>query len=143
MRLGSIGFKVPNVAGVGFRPNGELVVLGGWPLTLYRWPSLDNAIPKTVAIGEQKESIPHRGARALSPDGRFVAGIRDQKLTVWDVAGERPEEVPSREALGVDLLDFSSNGEWLAMNESGVSVGRLYLCHLPTKEWDDPSPAAV
>ncbi|HET6575128.1 MAG TPA: sigma factor-like helix-turn-helix DNA-binding protein, partial [Fimbriiglobus sp.] len=130
LRLGTIGFKVPNVGGVGFRANGELVALGGSPLTLYRWPSLDSATPKTIAISDQTVS-----RRALSPDGRFAAAVRNQRLTVWDITGERPESVLSREALGVDRLTFSPKGEWLAMNEEGNSVGRLHLCYLPTKAW--------
>ncbi len=88
LRLGTIGFRVPNVAGVGFRPMGELVAFTD-NLMLYVWPADGTPRPKiTPVTGNPK----YGWRRALSADARFAAALVERKIVVWDVSGDKPVE---------------------------------------------------
>jgi RNA polymerase sigma factor (sigma-70 family) len=135
MRLGTVGFRVPDVAGVGFRPTGELVAFTE-DLSLYVWPPDGTPKPRVTPVAGTKE---YGWRRALSADSRFAAAFLNstRKLVVWDVSGEKPLEYLSRDAGDVYKVAFSPNGAWLAVNALiPRGEGTLLLCHLPTKKWD-------
>jgi RNA polymerase sigma factor (sigma-70 family) len=133
-RLGTLGFRAPNLVGIGFRKTGELIALSE-DLALHVWPP--DGRPKattTLLLGKKQ----HGWRRALSADARFAAGFLDneRRLVVWDVSGDKPGQYLSRQFKDVYRLAFSANGEWLAVNETGQDqTENLLLCHLPTKEW--------
>ncbi len=130
LRLGTIGFRVPDVAGVGFRPTGELVAITR-NLMLHVWPADGTPTAKVTAI---TASPPYawRGC-ALSSNGRFVAAFLDHKLVVWDVSGDKPVEYLSREAHEIHTMFFSPDGEWLAIKDGAI----ILLCNLAKKTWDE------
>jgi RNA polymerase sigma factor (sigma-70 family) len=133
-RLGTLGFRAPNLIGIGFRKTGEVVGFGE-DLALHVWPA-DGSPKATTTLLTGKKQYGWR--RALSADARFAAGFLDneQKLVVWDVSGDKPAEYLSREVKDVYQLAFSANGAWLAVNDTGRDQKEnLLLCHLPTKEW--------
>jgi RNA polymerase sigma factor (sigma-70 family) len=133
-RLGTLGFRVPNLVGIGFRKTGEMVGLGE-DLALHVWPADGSPKPMTTLLIGKKQ---YGWRRALSADARFAAGLlhNEGKLVVWDVSGDKPAEYLSRQAKDAYQLAFSANGEWLAVNEpERGEPTNLLLCHLPTKEW--------
>ncbi len=131
-RLGTLGFRAPNLIGIGFRKTGEMVALGE-DLALHVW-SADGSPKATTTLLIGKKQYGWR--RALSADARFAAGFLDneRKLVVWDVSGDKPAAYLSREVKNVYRLAFSANGEWLAVNDT-MELKDLLLCHLPTKDW--------
>jgi WD40 repeat protein len=138
-RLGTLGFRAPNLIGIGFRKTGELVAFGE-DLALHVWPADGRPNPTTTLLTGNKQ---YGWRRALSADARFAAGFVDneRKLVVWDVSGNKPAEYLSRNSKDVYRLAFSPNGEWLAVNDTERGKAEnLLLCHLPTKEW---SPLAL
>src|SRR5262245_34482863 len=79
MRLGTVGFRAPNVAGVGFRKTGELVAFTE-NLNLYVWPADGNPRPTVIRVpGEAR----YGWRRAISADGRFAAGFLRRQVVVW------------------------------------------------------------
>src|SRR5437764_907898 len=64
MRLGTVGLRVPGVAGVGFRPSGELVALSS-DLRLHVWPTDGKSKPEVINITEKPE---FSDREALAPD---------------------------------------------------------------------------
>ena len=135
MRLGTIGYRVPDVAGVGFRPTGELVAFTE-DLSLYVWPADGTSKPKVTLVAGKKQMGPRR---ALSADGQFAAAFlwtkQERRLVVWDVSGEHSVEYLSRDAGDVYKLAFSPNGSWLVVNDSPPHNGVLLLCNLSAKTW--------
>jgi WD40 repeat protein len=134
-RLGTLGFRAPNLVGIGFRKTGELVALGE-DLALHVWPADGRAKAATTFLLGKKQ---YGWRRELSADARFAAGFlnNERKLVVWDVSGDKPAEYLSRQVQDVYQLAFSANGEWLAVNDTGrEKKENLLLCHLPTKEWN-------
>lgn len=139
LRLGTVGFRVPNVAGIGFRPNGELVAFTE-DLRLYIWPADGTPKPKITALTEK----PQFGwRRALSPNARFAAAFSDQtrterKITVWDLSGEKPVAHLAREAGDVYTMCFSADGAWLAVNVTQpLDKASLLLCNVLKKTWEE------
>jgi RNA polymerase sigma factor (sigma-70 family) len=133
-RLGTLGLRAPNLAGVGFRKTGELVGLGE-DLALHVWPADGSAKATTTLLTGKKQN---GWRRALSADARFAAGLvaDGPKVVVWDVSGDKPVEYTSRSTKDAYGLAFSANGEWLAVNDTSRDrLEDLLLCHLPTKEW--------
>src|SRR6266542_2193049 len=53
LRLGTVAFRVPRLAGVGFRPSGELVGLTE-DLKLYVWPADGSPKPTVTSLTETK-----------------------------------------------------------------------------------------
>ena len=133
-RLGTLGFRVPNLVGIGFRKTGEMVALGE-DSALHVWSADGSPNATTTLLTGKKQS---GWRRALSADARFAAGFWDneRKLVVWDVSGDNPAEYLSRQVKDVGRLAFSANGAWLAVNDTGPGkTENLSLCHLPTKQW--------
>lgn len=88
LRLGSIGFRAAELAGVGVRPSGEIVGVAE-SLALYVWPADGRGQPKLIPL----PGYPDPGAwRAISPDARFAAGYQTQakSFVIWDLTGDRP-----------------------------------------------------
>ena len=83
MRLGTVGFRVPGVAGIGFRPTGELVALTE-NMTLHIWPADGSPKPSVTSVTGKKQGY---GRLALSADARFVAAHTDRGIVVWEVSG--------------------------------------------------------
>src|SRR5438034_11615896 len=55
MRLGTIRFRVPGLAGVGFRPSGELVAIAS-DLTLHTWPADGSPMPSVTRLSDERSS---------------------------------------------------------------------------------------
>src|SRR5262249_5042541 len=117
MRLGTVGFRVPNLAGVGFRPNGDLVGLTE-QLELYIWQANNPSKPQVKSLSPKPE---HGWRRAISANAQYVAALRSQpsRLVVWDISGEQPVEYLSREVADTYRIAFSPDGKWLAADEYG------------------------
>jgi RNA polymerase sigma factor (sigma-70 family) len=130
-RLGTVGLRLPNAAGVGFRPTGELVGFSS-DLALHVWPADAAAGPRVTAVTGERQ---YGWRRALSPDARFAAGLLPRRVVVWDVSGARPTEHTSRAVNDVYQMAFSANGAWLAVNETGGPDGALVLCDLAARTW--------
>src|SRR5262249_7689337 len=133
MRLGTLGFRVPDVAGIGFRPTGELVALTHH-MTLHVWSADGN--PKAV-VTTWNGPGPSGGGAALSPDARFSAARLDRRLIVWDMSGKQPSEHSSREIKDLFRVAFSPDGNWLAVQDGWQGVGSLHLCNLREKSWSE------
>jgi hypothetical protein len=133
VRLGTLGFRAPNLVGIGFRKTGDIVGFGE-DLSLHVWSADGRPTATTTFLIGKKQ---YGWRRALSADARFAAGFLDnQTLVVWDLSGDKPADYLSRPTKDVYRLAFSANGEWLAVNDTGQDqVNDLLLCHLPTKEW--------
>src|SRR5262249_917959 len=91
MRLGTVGLRLPGIAGVGIRPSGELVALTG-DMRLHVWPADGQSEPRVINITDKPEWSMRE---ALAPDARFVARFAarsriDRKVEVWDVSGKQP-----------------------------------------------------
>jgi RNA polymerase sigma factor (sigma-70 family) len=127
LRLGTVGFRLPNVTGVGFRKTGELVAFSQ-DRTLHVWPADLTAKPKVATAGRAGY---YGFSRALSADGRFAAAVEsDGRIIVWDATGDQLVEYLSREARDARYSVFSPNGTWLAVNASGI-----LLCNLAARTW--------
>lgn len=134
LRLGTVGFRVPNVAGVGFRPTGEMVAFAE-NLMLYVWPADGTPKPKVTAVTEKSQ---YGWRRALSPNARFAAAHVDRKIVVWDVSGDKAVEHLSREAGDVYTMSFSADGKWLAVNVTQpLENATVLLCDLAKKTWEE------
>src|SRR5205823_1220642 len=105
LRLGTVAFRVPYLADVGFRKTGELVALTG-DLTLHVWPADGRGKAIVTAVTGKSE---YGWRRGLSPDGRFVVGgrIPGPKIVVWDVSGPQPVEHVTRDVGSPYTLAFS------------------------------------
>src|SRR5688572_20906710 len=88
LRLGTIGYRVPGVAGVGFRPSGELVALTE-KLALHTWPADGSTTPTVTRVAEI--STPINGA-TLSANVRYAAAQAGERLIVWDLSVRPPAE---------------------------------------------------
>ncbi len=132
MRLGTVRFRVPNLAGIAFRKSGELVALDA-DLTLHTWPLDDSVRPtKTSLVTKPSPGM----ARRLSPDARFLAIDTNEKVVIWDISGEKPVQYLEKEIKQAYRIEFSSNGEWLAIHDSQAPNQRgLRLCNLKEKTW--------
>src|SRR5205823_6126274 len=130
LRLGTVGFRVPRIAGVGFRPTGELVVLSQ-NLTLHLWPAAGSGKAAVITLNEGEAA---GGQAALSPDARFAAALLKRELVVWNVSGKLPSQYLSREIKDVHKLCFSPDGAVLAVaSEAAQGAGTLHLCNLAEK----------
>lgn len=131
-RLGTLGFRAPNLIGIGFRKTGDLVAFGE-DLALHVWPADGRPKATTTLLTGKKQ---YGWRRALSADARYAAAFMGSKLVVWDVSGDKPAEYLSRHINDVYRLAFSANGDWLAVNDSARGQQEnLLLCNLRTKEW--------
>ena len=135
LRLGTVGFRVPGVAGVGFRPSGELVALTD-QLTLHVWPA-DGSPNPTVSRMTEKKAPGERPA--LAPNARYAAEHLEGRLTVWDLSVNPPAEHLSREMSVAYRMCFSANGAWLAVPVNTSGSERILLCDLAAKTWDEVS----
>ena len=136
LRLGTVGFRTPHLRGVGFRKSGELVGVSEDP-AITVWPADGSPKGTKTPLTETKQ---YSWRVALSADGRFAAVLQYRsgkgELVVWDVTGDKPTEYLTREFKDVYQLAFSTNGEWLAVNESSRGAKEsLQICHLPKKDW--------
>ena len=115
------------VTTVAFSPDGKrLLVQSGDGVTIH-----DATTGKRLAKMEGPRSA--HGKSVLSPDGKFVAGVVDFQLNVWDSAtGKSVFQSPSREIYGNDenVIAYSPDGKLVATPElvlkasDGVKVGR-------------------
>ena len=126
LRLGTVGFRVPDAAGVGFRKNGQLVAVSE-DLRLYEWPADGSATPTVTPLTEDAQ---YGWRRALSADARFVAVANGHKIAVWDVSGPKPSVYLAHEEGDVSHLALAANGSRLAACD-----GNIHLCDLATKTW--------
>ncbi|WP_020468059.1 sigma-70 family RNA polymerase sigma factor [Zavarzinella formosa] len=131
LRLGTIGFRVPDTAGIGFRATGELVALTE-DLRLFSWPANGSSTPVITPLNAD----PRYGwRRALSPDARFAATFDTKQLTIWDVSRPKPVIYLSEPVVDAYKMAFAANGLMLAVNDTTSQAGTLRLCNLKTKTW--------
>jgi WD40 repeat protein len=134
LRLGTVGYRVPNIGGLGFRPTGELVALTE-DLKLYVWPPDGTPKPKVIPLTDKPQ---YGWRRALSPDARFAATLMEKRIVVWNITGEKPVEYLSREASDIYTLTFSADGAWLAVVVTQpLESATVLLCNLAKKSWDE------
>lgn len=145
MRLGTVKYRMPDIAGVGFKKTGELVVLND-RLELYTYPA-DGGANATVTPF-LPSPLPGRLSRVdISADARFAAAHapgepkKPWKVVVWDISGAKPVEHLSVEMPLVNRLALSPNGRWLVVcGEGGEDPVPVQLCDLTTKKW---KPVAI
>jgi WD40 repeat protein len=133
MRLGTIGYRLPHVAGVAFRPSGELVAFSR-DLALHVWSADGSHRPNVIRLAEEGR---YSWPAALSADARFAAGMLDRRLVVWNVSVEKPVEHLAREARNIYRMAFAPNGTYLAINEARDREGSVLICNLTTKTWTE------
>jgi WD40 repeat protein len=110
-------FHVREVTNVGFKPGEPLVVTLTDPSVTYEPARVFRAVG-----GEKVESIsfdpePTETKRTLvSSDARYVVGIEDRAVVVWDLWGKRKVLVPFGEILKeVDVAIAGPGGKFLVM----------------------------
>ncbi len=135
MRLGTARMRVPQMAGVGFRPNGELVAIDE-RLKIHVWPPDGNSPPRVASVDVNYRGY---GPVTISPDACSVAAIvENKKVTVWDISTKHFVELMSRAVNDVYKICFSANGDWLVINDRPPQQrGIISLCNLKTKTWAD------
>ncbi len=107
MRLGTVGFRVPNLAGVGFRKSGELVAITTEP-AIHVWPADGSSKAAITKLANKPHFV------ALAANARFAAGVSNPMLTVWDLIGEKAVEYSTRSVGQVYHFAFSPDGTYLA-----------------------------
>jgi WD40 repeat protein len=133
MRLGTVKFRVANLAGVGFRKTGELVAFSNDP-AMHVWP-LDGSSKATVTkLSDELERA------TFSPDARFaVSGLASRKpLAIWDLSGDKPEKILKRDDFfsnGTECPTFSPDGSFLAIWHPYRK--KLYLANVPRRTWSE------
>lgn len=135
MRLGTVQFRVPGIAGVGFRPSGELVAVDE-QLNLHVW-SVDGKSKSVVTnLAKRKFGFPEV---VISPDARFVGAFSgDQKVVVWDISGETAVKHLIQDVNDFHRCCFSPDGRWMAIDDHRPGRKRVIsLCDLDQKSWVD------
>ena len=103
--------------------------------------SLDGGQPRPIS----PEGFRLRGARALSPDGKRVAAISEQGLSLISVEGGEPQPIRGTQP-GDTPLGWSSNGRTMLIGfrgETACPVSRLDLETGSRTPWKSFSPANV
>jgi WD40 repeat protein len=133
-RFGTVAYRAPGLAGLGFRPTGELVAISE-DLRLHVWPA--DGSPRETAVN-LVDSPEYGWRRALAANAVRAAAYKDRKLIVWDLRGDKPTVELERDANDVHGLRFSPDGKWLAVNVTGRNVKeRLSICDIERKHWID------
>jgi WD40 repeat protein len=126
MRLGTVGFRVANLAGVGFRKAGELVAITSDP-AIHVWPADGKGGATVTKLADKRHFV------ALSPDARFAAGVADSVLRVWDLTGAKPVEYLTRDIGWAQIMVFDPTGTWLAA--CNQTTKKLRIGNLTAKSW--------
>lgn len=144
MRLGTVKYRLPGVAGMAFKKSGELVVLAG-ELELHTFPA--DGGPKPIVTRVVDEPPAGVSSVAISPDAKYVAAYitRRKELKVWDISGAKPELYHSRNFTTSARVGFSPDGRWLWMCDWQKEDGEgAPICDLATREWKPlPLPKKV
>ncbi|MFL5340624.1 MAG: WD40 repeat domain-containing protein [Gemmataceae bacterium] len=133
LRLGTVGFRVPRLGGIGFRPSGELVAITE-NLNLVVWPA--DGSPKAT-VTRLAAATAYGKTAVISANGRFAATGLQNRVVVWDVSGDRSVEYLSRETKNVLRLCFSADGASLVVQDVWQGTSRLRLCKLAAKTWEE------
>ena len=135
LRLGTVKYRLSNLAGVGFRKSGELVGLT-CALDLHTFPADGGPKATVTKLLDRPGSTFIR--MAISADARFAAAHvpGDKKLVVWDIGGAKPVEHLTRDMADAYTMTFSPDGRWLAVDDPDNDQPMpLLLCDLAKKEW--------
>lgn len=136
LRLGTVKYRVPNLAGVGFKKTGELVALTE-KLELHTFPADGGAETTVTRLLDKSDRTYWRVA--ISADARFAAAhiSEEKKLKVWDISGEKPVEHLTRDMADAYTIAFSPDGRWLAVNDSDRNQPLpVLLCDVGKKSWE-------
>ena len=125
-RLGTLAFRAPGLIGIGFRKTGEMVALGE-DLALHVWPADGKPEGDHHAPHRQETVRMAKGSNRPTPGSPLGFWDNERKLVVWDVSADKPVAYLSREVKNVYGLEFSANGEWLAVNDT-MELKDLLLC---------------
>jgi WD40 repeat protein len=136
MRLGTTGLRLPGIAGVAFRPNGELVALTA-ERKLHVWSADFKSKSGVMSLPDDPPFVDNL---TLAPDARFAAayhaGRTRQYVVIWDLGGPRPVEHLTYGLPAVYRMTLSAGGKWLAVNSSWPRTEGVWLCDLMTKKWE-------
>jgi len=124
----TIGRHNDKVNSVSFSPDGNLIASGSDDKTVKLWNSNGTPYQPFPSIDGHNEKVT---SVRFSPDNKTIAYASESgTVRLWSISDGKDEkelQKPDNSISEIDALNFSKNGNWLALGGNGMSSTQLYI----------------